>query len=74
MQDYLDAENLKTDWEAVDDAPLDALVVSLAMGCPFAPNEKQALLEARTVAERAECLIALMEMAGGDEAGGAPLQ
>ena len=74
MQEYLDAENLKTDWDAVDDAPLEALVVSLAMGCPFAPNEKQALLETRTVAERAECLIALMEMAGGDETGGAPLQ
>ncbi len=74
MEEYLDAESLKTDWEAVDEAPIDALVVSLAMGCPFAPNEKQALLEAKTVAHRAECLMALMEMSGGDEAGGGPLQ
>jgi len=74
MGDYLDAESLKTDWDAVDEAPIDALVVSLAMGCPFAPNEKQALLEAKTVADRAECLMALMEMSGGDEPGGGPLQ
>ncbi len=66
MQDYLGAEGLETDWEAAASAPIDALVASLAMGCPFAPNEKQALLEARSVAERAECLMALMEMSGGE--------
>ncbi len=69
MSDYLDAESLKTDWDAVEDAQIDALVVSLAMGCPFAPNEKQALLEAQTVADRAECLMALMEMADGEDGG-----
>ncbi|MEM9899686.1 MAG: LON peptidase substrate-binding domain-containing protein, partial [Pseudomonadota bacterium] len=42
MRSYLDAEGLKTDWDAVSEAPTDALVSSLAMGCPFAPNEKQA--------------------------------
>ncbi|MEL6371678.1 MAG: LON peptidase substrate-binding domain-containing protein [Pseudomonadota bacterium] len=63
MQVYLDAEGLKTDWEAVEAAPTEALVASLAMGCPFAPNEKQALLEATTAKDRAECLVALMEMA-----------
>ena len=69
MQDYLAAEGLKTDLEAAESAPIDALVASLAMGCPFEPNEKQALLEAETVADRAACLLALMEMSrapGGD--------
>ena len=66
MHDYLDAEGLKTDWDAVDEAPIQALVSSLAMGCPFAPNEKQALLEAKSANARADCLIALMEMAGGE--------
>lgn len=70
MQDYLEAEGLKADWDAANEAPVDALVVSLAMGCPFAPPEKQALLEAPTVADQAECLMALMEMAGGEESGG----
>ena len=67
MRDYLEAEGLKTDWEAAESAPIDALVASLAMGCPFAPNEKQALLEAKSVADRAECLVALMEMSGSSD-------
>lgn len=72
MQDYLESEGLKTDWDAASEAPVDALVASLAMGCPFGPSEKQALLEAATVADRAECLMALMEMSGGDEPDGMP--
>ena len=74
MRHYLDAEGLKTDWDAVSDAPTAALIASLAMGCPFAPNEKQALLEAENAAMRAECLIALMEMAQGDGADTTNLQ
>ncbi len=70
MRDYLDAEGLKADWDAAEGAPVEALVVSLAMGCPFSPSEKQALLEAPTVAEQADCLMALMEMSGGEEPGG----
>lgn len=66
MHDYLAAEGLKTDWDAASAAPLDALVISLAMGCPFEPNEKQALLEAETVEARARCLIALMEISGAE--------
>lgn len=74
MQHYLDAEGLKTDWDAVEEAPIQALVCSLAMGCPFAPNEKQALLEAPTTMERAECLIALMEMSQVGDGGDGTLQ
>ncbi|HPE31172.1 MAG TPA: LON peptidase substrate-binding domain-containing protein [Parvularculaceae bacterium] len=74
MRLYLDAEGLKTDWTVVDDAPTEALVASLSMGCPFAPNEKQALLEAETTAARAECLIALMEMSGAGEGGEGAVQ
>jgi hypothetical protein len=75
MRRYLETEGLKTDWDAVGSAPTDALVASLAMGCPFAPNEKQALLEADSLAARARCLIALMEMtSASDQGGDAPLQ
>lgn len=74
MRNYLDAEGLNADWEAATEAPIEALVVSLSMGCPFAPNEKQALLEAQTLAEQAACLMALMEMSGGDDNSPGPLQ
>jgi len=70
MHDYLSAEGIKTGWELAPSAPIDTLVASLAMGCPFAPNEKQALLEAKTVAERAQCLMALMTMSGAGGLGG----
>jgi Lon protease-like protein len=48
-------------------APAEALVNALAMMCPFAPAEKQALLEAPGFHERASTLLALLEM--GAEAG-----
>lgn len=73
MRDYLSGERLSADWEAAAEAPTEALVNSLAMGCPFAANEKQALLEAPQLADRVRCLIALMRM-GGDGGDGQPLQ
>lgn len=66
MRDYFAAEGLSTDWKEAAGAPSEALVNSLAMGCPFAPNEKQALLEAGAVADRADCLVALMRMSVGE--------
>ena len=66
MRGYFASQGLSTDWKEAGAAPTEALVNSLAMGCPFAPNEKQALLEAGTLADRADCLIALMRMSGGE--------
>lgn len=73
MREYFDAEGLSADWDAAVEAPTDALINSLAMGCPFTPSEKQALLESPRVIDRADCLVALMRMSGD---GGAepPLQ
>lgn len=66
---YLDHRGLGIEWETAEAAPLEALVNSLAMGLPFDAGEKQALLEAVTVSERAEALTALLEIdaAGGDD-------
>ena len=51
------------DWEAIEKAPGEHLITSVAMLCPFPPSEKQALLEAADVEERAQLLTALVEMA-----------
>jgi Lon protease-like protein len=40
------------------------------MICPFEVAEKQALLEADSMAKRADLLIAMMEMALHEETGG----
>jgi hypothetical protein len=62
LQRYLNARNLKPDWEAIEQSENEDLVNGLAIAGPFAPPEKQALLEAATLAERAAALIALAEM------------
>ncbi len=63
LKPYLADRDMETDWHAIDEAPVDALVNALSMMCPFDPAEKQALLEAPGVDERAETLIALLKMA-----------
>lgn len=50
-----------------------ALVTAVAMLCPFAPEEMQALLEAPTASDRANLLIALIEMGILEGQGGGTL-
>jgi len=65
LQAYLDAKGLSADWDAVKTADDEALVTTLASVCPFDPAEKQALLEAEDLADRAATLTALMTFAHG---------
>ncbi len=59
---FLKANNLKTDWDGIQNAPNEALVNALAMMSPYGSAEKQALLEAPDLKSRAEILIAVTEM------------
>jgi Lon protease-like protein len=63
LQQYLDATGLSVDWESINNASNETLVNSLSMISPYGPREKQALLEATSLSERNEILIALTEMA-----------
>jgi len=69
MHGYFDLQEIDADWDAVSDAPFEALVSSLAMTCPFAPEEKQALLECNNDEMRASTLISLLEMNIAEAAG-----
>jgi Lon protease-like protein len=74
---FLDANDLKADWEGIENAPNEALVNALAMMSPYGAAEKQALLEAPDLKSRAEILIAVtqMELAKKTSGGGeTPLQ
>jgi len=62
LKNFFAQRQVQADWSAIDQAPGEHLVTSISMMCPFAPNEKQALLEAKTLAERARLLTALIEM------------
>jgi Lon protease-like protein len=63
LRGYFARHGIGADWEAINKAPGERLVTTIAMVCPFAPNEKQALLEAADLAERAHLLTAIVEMA-----------
>jgi Lon protease-like protein len=62
LTDFLEANNLKVDWDGIENAPNEALVNALAMMSPYGPPEKQAMLEALDLKTRAEILIAVTEM------------
>ena len=70
LRAYFTARNIAVDWNAITETPDERLVTTLAMLCPFAPQEKQALLEYPTTVERARGMTTLIEMAvagTGDE-------
>jgi Lon protease-like protein len=62
LKRYLNHRDLDIDWETATTAPLEPLVNSLAMGLPFDPAEKQALLEAPALADRFDALTTLLEI------------
>jgi uncharacterized protein len=72
FRDYLDANNLETDWESVGKASTEALVNALAMMSPFGAPEKQALLEAPDLKTRADTLVAITEIASRSAGGETP--
>ncbi|MDV7339747.1 LON peptidase substrate-binding domain-containing protein [Terasakiella sp. A23] len=63
-------EMLDVNWDALEQAPDEDLVNALSMLGPFEAREKQALLEAITLTQRAQTLITMMSMAAlGQEDG-----
>lgn len=67
---YAQHHGIQADWSAMESAPLETVVHALAAGCPFSPAEKQALLEAGRLEERARALIALLEFGSAPGATG----
>lgn len=63
LRRFMDDRDLSTDWDSASDAETETLINALSMLLPFEPKEKQALLEAPTLAERRELLDGLIEYA-----------
>ena len=76
LRQFLEANNLKADWDGIENAPNEALVNALAMMSPYGTAEKQALLEAPDLKTRADMLIAMteIELAKKNTGGETPLQ
>ena len=63
LRAYFQQHQISADWDAISSVAGERLVTSVAMICPFEPNEKQALLEAADLDDRARLLMAVVEMA-----------
>jgi uncharacterized protein len=76
LTEFLKANNLKADWDGIENAPNEALVNALAMMSPYDVAEKQAMLEAPDLKTRAEILVAVTEidLAKSKTSGETPLQ
>jgi Lon protease-like protein len=69
---YFKVRHIGVDWATLKESGDELLVNALAMLCPFAPEEKQALLEARSLSDRRRVLetliaFAMQAGAGSDE-------
>lgn len=67
LRHYFKMHEITANWEVIEETSDDNLITSLAMTCPLAPWEHQALLDAATVAERAHLLMTMIEMAALEE-------
>jgi len=67
LRPYLEHRGLNVDWDTAEIAPQEALINSLSMALPFEPAEKQALLEAPTLEDRAQALTALLRIDAADD-------
>ncbi len=70
FRQYLEANNMTTNWDEVNAVSTEVLVNTLSLLAPYPPREKQALLEAPDLRSRAEVLIALTELALAKSLGG----
>jgi len=70
FRQYLESNNMTTNWDDVNAVTTEVLVNTLSLLAPYAPRDKQALLEAPDLKTRAEVLVALTELALKKSLGG----
>jgi len=63
LRKYFDTRRINARWDEIEQAPDSQLIATLAMQCPFTFEEKQALLEAPGIEDRAELIVSLLTMA-----------
>ncbi len=61
VEKYLKLHNMIAKWELLEKTCDEELINAMAMICPFAPSEKQALLEVITLKDRLELMLQIME-------------
>lgn len=74
MRDYAEFANFELNWDEIEKTGTADLVNFCCMVSPYGAREKQVLLEARSLEDRAETLIAMAEYEMAKGGTGAPLQ
>lgn len=74
MRDYAEFANLTLDWDEINKTGTAELINFCCMVSPYGAAEKQLLLEAPSLEERAEALIALAEVEMARSGAGSALQ
>lgn len=69
LKTYAALHGFVVEWDSVEQAPTETIINVAAQICPFEAAAKQAMLEAVTLEERAQALLALLEWdrAAGDD-------
>lgn len=62
LRSYAEFADFELDWDEINEAGIEDLINSCSMASPYAPRERQALLEAETLSTRAEMLMAFAEI------------
>jgi Lon protease-like protein len=62
LRSYAEFADFDLDWDEINEAGIEDLINSCSMASPYPPRERQALLEAETLATRAEMLMAFAEI------------
>ncbi len=63
LKRFLAVKNISADWENLKDADPEMVINSLSMLLPLSNEDKQALLETKTLQKRRETLVTLIEFA-----------
>jgi hypothetical protein len=74
MRDYAEFANFELNWEEIENTGTADLINFCCMVSPYGAREKQVLLEAASLEQRAETLIAMAEVEMARGGAGAPLQ
>jgi Lon protease-like protein len=74
LKTYAALHGFDVDWTSVERAPTETIVNVASQICPFDVAAKQALLEAVTLEDRAQALIALLEWDSASDDQHRPLQ
>lgn len=63
LREYFRMQSIDANWDSIRDTGDEPLITTLCLISPLEPQEKQALLEAPTLIDRAKILQTLIEMA-----------